>query len=110
MFVGRDMEVLATGCITPSDDAIFVEVWKEAINVIKRSSAGISDCNLRGQQWKSLMQWMKSVDKDSPSSSPFYLYNPPVRPPRGEQLLPHTHVNFPRGPCEGYRGSRSTPK
>ena len=34
-----------------------------------------------------------------------YLYNPAIRPPLGEQLLPHTHINFPRGPCEGYRGS-----
>ena|SRR5277367_6687056 len=38
---------------------------------------------------------MYSVEQ--PSSS--YLYNPPVRPPAGEQLFPHPHVNFPRGPC-----------
>ena len=72
MFVGRDMEVLATGCIAPTtDDAIFVEVWNEAVKVIKRSSAGITDCHMRGHKWKSLMQWMKSVDEDSPSPSPF---------------------------------------
>jgi hypothetical protein len=56
MFVGCDMEVLATGCIAPrpDDDVIFIEVWNEVFNVIKRSSAGINDCHMRGHQWKRL--------------------------------------------------------
>jgi len=70
------MKVLATGCTTPrpDDDAMFFEVWNEAVKVIKTSSAGITDCHIRGHQWKSLMQWMKSVDEDSPSPSPFSHY------------------------------------
>jgi hypothetical protein len=72
MFVGRDMEALANGCTNPIDEPIFVKVWNEAVK------AGISDCNKRGRPWQSLMQWMKSVDKDSPSPSPFSHYIAPA--------------------------------
>lgn len=78
MFVGRDMEVLANGCIAPSDEAIFVKVWNETVKVIKRCSAGIDDCHMRGQQWKTLMQWLKSVDENSPSPSPFSHHIDPI--------------------------------
>ena len=76
MFVGLDMEVLATGSLKPEneDEALLMEAWNVTIDVIKRCLTGIIDCHDRGHQWKTLMRWLKSVDEGSHSSSPFSQY------------------------------------
>jgi hypothetical protein len=76
MFVGYDMEVLAKGYIKPGneDAAILLEVWNVTIDLIKRCHTGIADCNNRGYQWRSMLKWLKSVEENSHSPSPFSQY------------------------------------
>ena len=75
MFVGWDMKILVEGCLKPNDDAFLSCIWKTTLKLIEdRCMKGIRDCYERSWHWKTLMQWLASVDPKSASATPFSQY------------------------------------